>query len=124
MDPALEQAIDLFQTGDLDKAEQLCRALSGRNPFDAHALDLLGVIAGKRGDLDGGADLCRKAIAIDGSVANFHNHLGILLKLKGDLEGPRKPIKRRWNWIRARRKQRSIWLFCTRISAAPRRPSS
>ena len=86
IDPDIDVAIGYLRAGQLPQAEALCNQVLARNPFDADAQDLLGVIAYQAGNLNLSFDLITNAIAINGDVADFHSHLGITLKAMGRLD--------------------------------------
>ncbi len=86
IDPEIDSAIDFIRAGQLPQAEALCEKILARNPLDADAKDLLGVIAYQLGNLKLSLELITNAIAINGEIADFHSHLGITLKALGRLD--------------------------------------
>ena len=89
IDPQVEFAILRLQENDPATAESLCQQVLDRNPFDADALDVLGVVAHQKGNWVQGLGLIEKAIAIKNNVADFHNHRAITLKALGRLKEAR-----------------------------------
>ena len=79
----LQVAIEAHQRGDLDRAQPLYQSILRRDPKNATALHLLGVIATQRGNYAGALKLIGEAIAIAPGNAVFHcNHGNALLGLK------------------------------------------
>ena len=76
---ALESALTLHQSGNLQEAQSLYREIVRDDPFDSDALHLLGVTAHQQGRNDEAADYIFQAIAIRPMVAEFHNNLGSVL---------------------------------------------
>ena len=72
-------AIKLYQTGELQQAEGICRQVIRQDPENAEALNLLGVIAHQFGNHDTASELIRRAIEIKPGEANFYNNLGLVL---------------------------------------------
>ncbi len=81
---ALHQAIALHQAGDLDAAESLYRDILAREPEQADALHLLGLVQYAKGDAAGGAALIRRAIASAPANAVYHFNLGNVCRDLGD----------------------------------------
>jgi len=70
-------AVRLHQSGLLSEAERLYRQILARDPGNADALHLLGVVAHQQGHPDLAIDLIRRAIAINPAEASFHANLGV-----------------------------------------------
>jgi tetratricopeptide (TPR) repeat protein len=81
----LSVAMQYLQTGRLREAEMTCRQILQSEPSNAHALHLLGVVAGQAGRHDVAADLFRRAVAIQPAVADFRRNLGLALEAQGQL---------------------------------------
>ena len=76
---AAQQALALFQQGELAEADRLCRLILGAQPENFDALHLLGVIAVRDGKPREGADFLSRALAIRPDQAQGHNNLGAAL---------------------------------------------
>jgi tetratricopeptide (TPR) repeat protein len=83
----LGQAMAKHQAGDFDSAETLYEKILSQDPFDADALNLLGVLALQRGKVNHACDLIQRAIAASPRIAEYHYNLGQALKGKGDVDG-------------------------------------
>ena len=81
----LTRAISLHQSGQLDSAEELYRAVLALHPRDPNGLHLLGVIAAQKGEYIRAVDLLSAAIKVDKKQAPFHSNLGISLHALGRL---------------------------------------
>jgi Flp pilus assembly protein TadD len=77
--PTLEEALRHQSAGRLDAAEALYRTVLRREPENADALHLLGMVAGARGNPNEALELIRRAIAAKPRVAQFYNSLGTVL---------------------------------------------
>jgi len=82
----LEAAISRHQTGRVAEAKRLCSDILSREPRNAVALHLLGVIAYQQGDTRRAITLIGKAIAIMPDYAEAHKNLGIALQDLGKLD--------------------------------------
>jgi tetratricopeptide (TPR) repeat protein len=71
----LNLALQHHQTGRLDQAARLYQAILAREPRQADALHLLGVVALQQGNPARAAELIGQAVAIKPSVAVFHANL-------------------------------------------------
>jgi tetratricopeptide (TPR) repeat protein len=77
--PALSQAWQSYQNGDLVKAETVCQTLIACIPQMAEPLSLLGLIAQKQGNLDLAQNRFEQAIRLDpGNPLNYCNLGGVL----------------------------------------------
>ncbi|MBI4292812.1 MAG: tetratricopeptide repeat protein [Betaproteobacteria bacterium] len=76
---ALEQAITAHEAGRLEEAQRCYEAILRRDPRNASALHLLGLIAHQRGDQTAALKYINRAIAIDSGVALFYFNLGNVL---------------------------------------------
>ncbi|MGD0539960.1 MAG: tetratricopeptide repeat-containing glycosyltransferase family protein [Tepidisphaeraceae bacterium] len=72
----LQSAVQLHQAGRLDEAERGYRQVLARNPRQADALHLLGVVHSQRGRHQEAIHLIRQAIALRPGIAVFHASLG------------------------------------------------
>lgn len=80
---AIEPALQSFEQGRTDVAEQVCRHILAGEPRNAPALHLLGLIAERRGDPAQAAVLIGSAIAADPAVGLYHFNLGNVLRALG-----------------------------------------
>jgi tetratricopeptide (TPR) repeat protein len=78
---ALAEALQHFQSGRLPEAETLCRQLVEREPDNATALHLLGVLAHQAGRNADAVLLIQRAIAQEPNNPEFHYNLGVALQL-------------------------------------------
>jgi predicted TPR repeat methyltransferase len=82
----LHQAIALHQAGDLDAAEDLYRGILAREPEQADALHLLGLVQYAKGDAASGVALIKRAIASAPANAVYHFNLGNVCRDLGDAD--------------------------------------
>ncbi len=85
MTSPIYQGLALHQAGKLREAEQVYRGILSRNPNDADALHLLGVIATQMQQLQPALRLIESAIRIRPDVAFYHNNLGNIYRMTGEL---------------------------------------
>jgi len=76
---ALQLATQHLQGGNYPATEQLCRQVLTRQPQNAEALHLLGIVAFQSNRYDIAAALIQQAIAINPHVATYHSNLGKVL---------------------------------------------
>ncbi len=81
---SLHQAIVLHQAGDLDAAESLYREILAREPEQADALHLLGLVQYARDDGTAALELIRRAITSAPANAVYHFNLGNVCRDLGD----------------------------------------
>ena len=79
-DAAFDEALLLQRQGNVPAAEQLYRAVLGRNPDHSGALHQLSLLCLGRDEFDEAARLLRRWIAREPDVSGAHNNLGIALK--------------------------------------------
>jgi protein O-GlcNAc transferase len=82
---AMQVAQQQHQNGNLNEAVRTCFDVLSREPKNAEALHLLGLIALQSGRLDMAIDFMRQSIAVAPQVAHFHTNLGAALQKKGRL---------------------------------------
>ena len=82
----LESGLAHHRAGDLTGALACYREILGREPRDADALHLSGVIARQGGDLATSERLIGEAIQINGSVAMYHHNFGRTQALRGQFD--------------------------------------
>ncbi|HEY8751284.1 MAG TPA: tetratricopeptide repeat protein [Tepidisphaeraceae bacterium] len=75
----VETALEHYQGRRFAQAERLCREALVRNPEDATAANLLGLLAGQAGQIEAGEELLAEAIRLSPEHARYHNDLGLLL---------------------------------------------
>jgi predicted O-linked N-acetylglucosamine transferase (SPINDLY family) len=79
----LKQALSLHQAGRLDEAASLCRRILAKEPKNADALHLLGVIESQKRNLSVAIEWIDRAIQIQpGNALFLHNHGLALQKLR------------------------------------------
>lgn len=83
-DPELSAGARHHEAGRFREAEQLYRRVLQRDPDNAEALNLLGVLAAQAGHPRDAKDLMAKAVAIDASNPEFHYNLALVHQGTGD----------------------------------------
>lgn len=79
----MSQAVESHTAGDLRKAERLYREVLKRDPRNADAYHLLGIIAHQIGQNEPALQLVGHAISLNPSVPAFHNNIGEICKALG-----------------------------------------
>jgi len=79
----IERGRSLHKSGRLEEARAIYRSVLERDPANADALHLLGVVANQQGDFHTAANLISRAIDIAPNAENYHANLGIALKGQG-----------------------------------------
>ena len=82
----LERGIEHHQAGRRQEAERIYRQVLLRDPENADALHLLGLLAKEAGDRQGAFNLIRKAVELEPGAALLHNNLGSVLESLGRLD--------------------------------------
>ncbi len=80
---ALEKALKRFSQGRLDEAGTLCRKYLKRNPGDANALHLLGVVQLQGGSGEAAIATLGRAAGADAGNPEIHNNLAAALRRSG-----------------------------------------
>jgi tetratricopeptide (TPR) repeat protein len=80
------QALARHRAGELQKAEDIYRAVLARNPQHADALHLLGLIASENGNHQTAAALIVRAIQLQGPEPVYCANLGVALSREGKFE--------------------------------------
>jgi protein O-GlcNAc transferase len=80
IDKLVERGLRRHQAGDRRGAEQAYREALGRDPNNANALHLLGLLAKDAGDHKAACQLIGKAVALEPGAALLHNNLGSALE--------------------------------------------
>ena len=83
----LQTAIAHHQSGALDKAGRIYRAILRKQPNNANALNLLGLIAHGNGNNDRAETLIRKALKANPRGVRFWRNLAAVLAAKNDKDG-------------------------------------
>ena len=83
---SLSSALQHHQAGRLDQAEAIYRGALARDPHNADALHLLGMVAYQRGEFAEAAERIGRAIRVSPLTAPFHNNLGLVLQALGRAE--------------------------------------
>lgn len=86
VEEVLKRAVELHKAGQLREAEQLYNNVIAREPRQATAIHLLGVIAHQTGHNESAVDLISKALSITPEMAAAENNLGLSLRDLGRLE--------------------------------------
>src|SRR6516165_8784435 len=92
-EPALMTLLpDLFaralahqQAGDLAQAEALCRQIVERDPANADALNLLGMLAHQARHNEDAVEFLRRAVAARSGDGTIHYNLGVAYQVFGRL---------------------------------------
>lgn len=79
----IAEALRLARAGDLDAAERVCADLVRRNPNNAAAVMLSGIIAASSGNNDKAAPLFERVIALMPNRADAHFNLGLVRDRQG-----------------------------------------
>jgi Flp pilus assembly protein TadD len=82
---SIQSAIEQYQTGNLEQAEKICKAILKAQPDNSEALHLLGSIRYRHGDLDLASKNIRKALRFDSKNADAYYDLGNILQEKGQI---------------------------------------
>ena len=83
-DPELSAGARHHEAGRFREAEQLYRRVLQRDPNNADALNLLGVLAAQAGHARDAKDMLSKAVAIDGENPEFRFNLALVCQGTGD----------------------------------------
>jgi len=86
VDPELLSALENHKAGRLDAAEQRYRRVLARDPNQADALHLLGLIVFQKGQQEEALKLIGRAIELKESRSDFHNNLGNVLTQYGRVD--------------------------------------
>ncbi len=78
-----ERAVGLHREGQTGAAEALCRSILAREPVNARALHLLGVIRFSAGERAAGIELLQQAVAAQPDYAEARFNLGAMLAASG-----------------------------------------
>ena len=78
--PNIQDAITHHQKGQLSQAAGIYREILAKQPRNADALHLLGVICAQTGNQQGAAELIGKAILENPQVASYYSNLGLALQ--------------------------------------------
>lgn len=78
-----EDAVSLFQRGDLAGAEAACRNLLKQAPDDEIAIYLLAQVLHRRNRPDEAAACLRRVIEMNPAQSRYHNDLGVMLAAQG-----------------------------------------
>ena len=79
-------AFRLYQSGDIQRAADLCRHAVSADHRHPDALHLLGAIEHRQGRLDAAIDLVERAIRANPRSPAFHANLGGMYRERGDLD--------------------------------------
>lgn len=93
-DPELSAGARHHEAGRFREAEQLYRRVLQRDPNNAEALNLLGVLAAQAGHPRDAKDLMAKSVAIDPNNPEFHYNLALVYQGTGDSDEAIKSYRR------------------------------
>ena len=79
----ISEALRLARAGNFAAAERLCRDLIRREPANAGAIMLSGLIAASRGENDKAVTLFERAIALQPQRSDAHFNLGLIRVRQG-----------------------------------------
>jgi tetratricopeptide (TPR) repeat protein len=82
----LDLVLKYYQSGDLKRAEQMCKEILKNKPNTAEALHFLGVIYFQDGQHDLGIEHIKRALQIDPNFADAYNNLGNIFYDTGQLD--------------------------------------
>jgi tetratricopeptide (TPR) repeat protein len=82
----LTQAFNLHQSGDLPAAARLYQSITVRNPQQAEAYHLLGVVHHQQGQSAKAVELINRAISLRPSMAPYHSNLAEAYRALGQFE--------------------------------------
>ena len=86
MQDELAQAFRLHQSGDLPAAVRLYQAITARDPQQAEAYHLLGVVHHQQGQSAKAVELINRAISLRPSMAPYHSNLAEAYRALGQLD--------------------------------------
>jgi tetratricopeptide (TPR) repeat protein len=90
----LQEAVELYNAGQLDSAAALCRGLLQRQPDHPETNHLLGVIFFRQGKTLAARDPLRRATASPRATAEMHNNFGAVLNALGEIDSAAESFKR------------------------------
>lgn len=93
-DTPFQQAVALYQSGDLTGANRLCVSIPETDPDFPNALHLLSAIALASGQVDTGVKYCRQAADLDPGNPNILNGLAVALHTAGQFSAALSAIDR------------------------------
>ena len=85
-DIILDEAFSLYNQGQFDQAESLCRQVISAEPSHGDALFLLGLIAYQSGALEPAADLLFQAVKLYPNIENYTLTLASILQSQNNLD--------------------------------------
>jgi len=101
----LNTAIQYFQLGNLQQAEEICRQILQQHPNQSDTLNLLGLIAYQNGQYDNAVYYFGRAIRTSPQIYSYYNNLGLSFLYKGCLndaiENFKKSIELRPDYAKA-----------------------
>jgi len=89
-----QQAVELYNAGQFDRAIMLCRAILEREPDHADANHFLGVSLFKQGNAAAAREPLKCAVASPRATAEMHNNFGAVLNALGEIEQAAESFKR------------------------------
>jgi tetratricopeptide (TPR) repeat protein len=82
----LARALNLHQSGDLPAAARLYQSITARDPQQAEAYHLLGVVHHQQGQPAKAVELINRAISLRPSMASYHSNLAEAYRALGQLD--------------------------------------
>ena len=80
MHSKFNQAVNFFETGNLNESKKICLEILEDEPKNFDILHLLGIISFKLKDYKNSADFISKAIKVNPSDAEAYNNQSLVLK--------------------------------------------
>jgi protein O-GlcNAc transferase len=80
------KAIESYQSGNFEQADDICRKIIRSRPNHAEALYLLGLINAQAHQYDSAAEYINRALQIKPDFADAYNNLGIIHRMQGKLD--------------------------------------
>ena len=74
----IQIVIDAYKSGDLLKAETICKELLGKNPKIAFLYNLIGLIMSAKNQIESAIEYYKKGLEIDPNYAMIYNNLGLI----------------------------------------------
>ena len=102
----LERALDHYAEGRIRKAERVLDRVEARDPENAEAMYLRGIIAFGRTEFEAALGFFEAAVAADASVARFQGTRAMMLGIAGRMEDARQAY---WAAIRLKPDEADYW---------------
>jgi protein O-GlcNAc transferase len=86
MEITIQAAMEQYQSGNLQRAEDICRKILLKQPSNFTVLNFLGAIYYQRGNFDFALQYFKKALQINPNFVDAYNNLGNALKEKDQID--------------------------------------